>query len=442
MYVAAYHGHADVIQELVLLGSRSVEILNGQGSTPIFAAAQNGHVVAFNVLAQLGCSISANRLGDTALHCAASSGNCEIISALVHMGCTSINTPNTQGYTPMRRAAESGHTKAVELLVQLGCTTMDLVARDLIRSYANKHNCKKHLRLLRLLGVEASRSHANTIYHKYHDIMTEDIDEEKAAEVRQRVYFQRSLSSRLLLAYSRTLDLRASLIIKVEQDGTTVDCHIGLIQAVAQGNREKVVEWIDEHPECIALFNTKCYLNTPVHEAAKRGHVDILSLLYDRGFDIDVENKASNTAMHIAMVYDCRKIVERLICLGSQSLTDFNLRRGSPISIAVALNRRCMVELLARFGCLNYDFSRFTNHDYQSNDDIKCSTVYNIFYAVSSDRNIDLYPVIVREHLLSLDEDDLLAIRRRIYFQRSLSSRLLFQHDSLLARRMIITQKH
>ena len=319
---------------------------------------------------------------------------------------------------------------------------MDLVARDLIRSCANKHNRKKHLRLLRLLGVEAPRSHANTINHKYHDIMAVDIDEEKAAEVRQRVYFQRSLSSRLLLAYSRTLDLRTSLIIKVEQDGTTVDCHIGLIQAVAQGNREKVVEWIDDHPECVALFNTKCYLNTPVHEAAKRGHVDILSLLHDRGFNVDVENKASNTAMHIAMAYDRCEIVERLVCLGSLSLTTLNFRRGSPISIAVHLNHRRMIVSLARLGCLNYDFSHLINHEYQFDDNINRSTIYNIFYALSSDRNIDLFPTTAREHLLSLGEDKLLTIRRRIYFQRSLSSRLLFQHDSLLARRATIIQKH
>lgn len=226
MYIAAYNGHADAIVELALLGSRAVDIPMIEGCTPVFAAALNGHTLAFNTLAQLGCSVNVDRTGDSIMHHAVISGNCEIISALMHMGCTSINSPNKHGYTPMHKVIRGGRTEVVELLIQLGCTSMDVVAKEILKHSENKHNRKKILRLLRLLGLETQRTRANTVYRKFYDIMTTNVNEEKAAEVRNRVYFRRSLSSRLLLAYSRTLGSRASLIIKVEQDGVSLKYHV------------------------------------------------------------------------------------------------------------------------------------------------------------------------------------------------------------------------
>ena len=172
MYIAAEKGHVEIITKLVELGSHAIDTPARDGCTPMFAATWNGHVLA--------------------------------IETLVRLGSKAIDTPNNDGWTPMFAAALNGHVSAIETLVRLGSTAIDTPDNDgwTPVCWAARRGYTGCLKTLKLLGADCSTdgiSDREMISDEMVELLNARVDEDEAWEVRYRVYFRQSLVDRLLL---------------------------------------------------------------------------------------------------------------------------------------------------------------------------------------------------------------------------------------------------
>ncbi|MCD7463130.1 hypothetical protein HAX54_050014 [Datura stramonium] len=141
LHIAAIHGHVEVIQFLVSVGS-DPDMLDSQGWTPLHFAAHQGHVeavdfllnhstfakyaltkqgkTAFELAIDKGHSKLYNLLllGDT-LHRAARNGDVADIKKCIAEGI-SVNGKDQNGWTPLHRAAFKGRVEGVKVLVKHG----------------------------------------------------------------------------------------------------------------------------------------------------------------------------------------------------------------------------------------------------------------------------------------------------------------------------------
>lgn len=170
--------------------------------TPLFVAAEKGHVHIIRILIDHG-SQAIDTLGDydmTPMHVAAREGHHLVIEELVRLGSVSLNTQNAQLHTPIMLAAMNGQSTTIETIMRLGCTTID--TPDMFGTplwYAIRYTIRKDssVRVLKALGADRS-TFLRKLSGEDEKRMNEHIDEDYSLDVRYRVYFQRSLSARLL----------------------------------------------------------------------------------------------------------------------------------------------------------------------------------------------------------------------------------------------------
>ncbi|KAH0633946.1 hypothetical protein KY285_036697 [Solanum tuberosum] len=138
LHIAAIHGHVEVIQFLVSVGS-DTDMLDTQGWTPLHFAAHQGHVEAVGVLlnhsnfakyvvtkqGKTAYELAIDKghsklydvllLGDT-LHRAARKGDVAEIKKCIAEGAN-VNGKDQNGWTPLHRAAFKGRVEVVKVLV-------------------------------------------------------------------------------------------------------------------------------------------------------------------------------------------------------------------------------------------------------------------------------------------------------------------------------------
>ncbi|KAH0739750.1 hypothetical protein KY290_038455 [Solanum tuberosum] len=138
LHIAAIHGHVEVIQFLVSVGS-DTDMLDTQGWTPLHFAAHQGHVEAVGVLlnhsnfakyvvtkqGKTAYELAIDKghsklydvllLGDT-LHRAARKGDVADIKKCIAEGAN-VNGKDQNGWTPLHRAAFKGRVEVVKVLV-------------------------------------------------------------------------------------------------------------------------------------------------------------------------------------------------------------------------------------------------------------------------------------------------------------------------------------
>jgi predicted LPLAT superfamily acyltransferase len=85
MFVAAEKGHLEVVRVLVSSGADVNAAKTTDGATPVFMAAQNGHLEVVRVLVSSGADVNVARTTDgaTPVFMAAQNGHLEVVRALV-----------------------------------------------------------------------------------------------------------------------------------------------------------------------------------------------------------------------------------------------------------------------------------------------------------------------------------------------------------------------
>lgn len=219
MNIAARFNHVSVIEKLATLGSRSIDIPDNSGWTPLHNAVFNQNCGMVATLLRLGSDALdfPDKEGKTPIYVAASRGREYIATMLFAAGSQTIDVQNNQGCTPLFAAITHRHTSMVELLFQLGSQSLEVPTNSGITPMhqavrSNQISCMK---VLMALGAS---------YQHLWDFAEEDsarllldtgIDESEIAEIRYRVYFERSLVGRLLLDLERQKNLQVRRTIKL-----------------------------------------------------------------------------------------------------------------------------------------------------------------------------------------------------------------------------------
>ena len=122
LYMAAQHGHLDVVDLLLRHGARIDAYKHATRATPLHAAATQGHREVAAMLLQKGGDIGAKTSeGLTAMGCAVVQGHVEVVKLLLRYG-SAVNDPQGTGgdWTLLELASRCRHTSILSLLVAAG----------------------------------------------------------------------------------------------------------------------------------------------------------------------------------------------------------------------------------------------------------------------------------------------------------------------------------
>lgn len=168
MHYAAFSGSPAIIETLVRLGSRAIDLPDQNGSTPILVAATNQHE--------------------------------QSVQMLVRMGSRAIDTPDDQGYTPMHLAAGVRTDSVIETLVRLGSRAIDVHdnrGRTPLHLLLMGKGFASRVNLLRALGASTNID-TEGLSPEAINLLGKPMEEEEVVGLRYRVYFAHSLVDRLL----------------------------------------------------------------------------------------------------------------------------------------------------------------------------------------------------------------------------------------------------
>lgn len=119
LFVAAQNGHVKVVKLLLDAGAKR-DAVDVDGTTPLCIAVQNGHFNVVELLLEAGADINATSSnGVTPLVIAAYTGYYDIVKLLVERGAD-IEKVTKEGYSPLYAAAHAGYACIVALLVGSG----------------------------------------------------------------------------------------------------------------------------------------------------------------------------------------------------------------------------------------------------------------------------------------------------------------------------------
>lgn len=203
---AAKDGDFIAFEHAIRQNPHLIDTPNAEGRTPMYFAAHHGRVSIIETLMQLGCkTIDTAITSDsywTPMHVAADRGDASVIEILMRSGCTTIDALDRYGRTPLYLASMQENTSAIETLLRLGSQAID-IPEDNGTTPLDCAACfsSTSFRALKMLGanhLKLMQFDPDIIDFESIALMNKEIDENESAGLRRRVYFQQSLSGRLL----------------------------------------------------------------------------------------------------------------------------------------------------------------------------------------------------------------------------------------------------
>ena len=255
LHWAAQEGHAPIVK-LLLENKADVHAKGFRQETPLVKAIRHPAVVKLLLDAGADANIPVNVMGAppdyTLLDMAAHGGHVESAKLLLAHGVdTKLRTDS--GFTALHSAAFAGHEQMVRLLLKEG---LDANART-------------------TTGWTPMSSAASKIRSESDD--------------------------------TRADNARYTRVIKVLR---AHGVPLGLFGSIALGDIDRLRTLLEADP---ALANQKEPGSPVLHYAAKLGRKDVVSLLLDRGADVNTTDDHGSTALHVAAFWGRAKIAETLL---------------------------------------------------------------------------------------------------------------------------------
>jgi ankyrin repeat protein len=326
---AAEKGDPDIVKMLLQHGADIDALYDGGRAKPINNAVYNGHFEVVKILVQEGADLkfSKDSGADPVLHSAAYSGNAEIIEYLIKHGCD-VNEKGIFRDSALHVAAEHGKYHAAQILLKNGANVNaknDIFETPL--SLAIRETYSYNLHEMRKLLLDNSAGH-----NIFTAAATGRLDEVK----------------RLLNQNPEWINAEDTHMIHTSievNDGESISISFMTNSFAKIDPKKEAEESVRNYPEQFRIKNkdiesvkivikvtSEDHGNSPIHYAARKGHLDVVKYLVSKGADINADGE-NGTPFFQAIKNGRLDVAELLIQKGS------DINKGSPLDWVASKKR-------------------------------------------------------------------------------------------------------
>ncbi|MGC2422756.1 MAG: ankyrin repeat domain-containing protein [Nitrospirota bacterium] len=337
LHVAVKEGDGDAV---ITMLKKYPDLLDMQFEyrTPLYTAVENGHRNIVELLLEHGASLEADR-DKSPLHAAAEKGYKDIVELLLDKDADIEASDAIEHDTPLTYAVSNGHYDTAELLLNRGADPNDSLVQAIIED---------DLYMVKLLvnhGAIIDEEHIE-IYagEEIADFLKDAFEKQEA----NKVYLSdvnplAGMHEDPLAGMHDTL-LNSKIVHTAANP--LLDVH-PLFDAVRYGDYEGVEDLLSNNPALVNVCDGSQL--TPLHWAAKKGHIEIARLLLKYRSDVDAEDIYGWTPLHKAARWGRKTIAELLLRKGANVNARAN-NGSTPLDKAIRYERRQTENLLRQYG--------------------------------------------------------------------------------------------
>ena len=324
LHQAARKGHKEIVSVLLDAGC-PIDVVSSEGRSALHFAARSGAVDVIGVLVEGGLDVNIeDNVGCTPLHWASTCGELETVRELLRLGANSSMTVVAGNYgTPLHVAARGGHKEVMSVLLDAGCP-IDVVnseGRSALH-YAAGGGAVEVIGALVERGLDVNR-----------------VDNDGQTPLHTASAYGKLETVRELLR----LGANSSMTVVAGTDGTP------LHQAARKGHKEIVSVLLDAGCP-IDIRSSEGH--SALHYAAGGGAVEVIGVLVERDLDVNRKDNDGLTPLHLASAHGKLEAVHELLRLGANSsMTVVAGNHGTPLHQAAGMGHKEIVSVLLDAGC-------------------------------------------------------------------------------------------
>ncbi|OQR93252.1 cell 5A endo-1,4-betaglucanase [Thraustotheca clavata] len=316
LYVAAAHGHKDVVLSLILVGAMVDQKGIHGGNTPVHVAAKNNHKDALSVLisnkadsgytplyfaAEIGHDdvvqfhISAGARNQWApLHIAAKNNYLDVVKSLILARVYVNKADILTGITPLYFAAQSGHKD--DVLAQLSAGANENLDENIVFNIFNDTNDVDGF-TPRTIAIQNGHKHIDKLFDSW--VATKNKEH-------QKISLDTAAKNGQIYEVIRLISAGES-VDQPDKDGRT-PLHIA-----AQNGQERVIQFLIS--ACAdSNLSSKLIEYTPLYIFAKNGYENAIQLSISAGADLyQAIELTGYTLLHTAVENSHENVVQQFI---------------------------------------------------------------------------------------------------------------------------------
>jgi len=355
LHVCADVGNAALLDLLLKYGG-DVNARNQDGNTALHLAAWNGNADQVRMLKEHGADASIlNSDGNSALHFGALRGHKAAVGHILEMDGANPNATNSDNATPLQLAAEADEDEVVSMMASLRNIVLDGEnVRGWSPLYTAAYNGNRQMvNLLCKQGADPNHqntegwSAAHAAADQSHKAVVADLIEKYGSNV--NVQTNEGTTPLFFAAQRGNLNLVQYLIAHGAQPSLGNPGGWQPIHGACYNDFDDVVS---------VLIKSGCRLNDGVDEikgyapihiaiASEEANAKVVRMLLDAGANVNTQTSNGATALHLAIFWNSKYIVEYLLKMGAR--TDLrNSKNRRPIDLAVHYGNEELAALLAK----------------------------------------------------------------------------------------------
>ncbi|XP_067668066.1 serine/threonine-protein phosphatase 6 regulatory ankyrin repeat subunit A-like [Haliotis asinina] len=332
LHMACLGGNEDILKYMIFgtmknilsKGNISVHSRGMKKRTPLMAAAEGGHIGAFDLLVKKGANLSTqDKLGNNIFHAACLGGNENMVKYIMSHGFVNTDCNPKNDRLALMLAAERKHRQVFDYLRQI--QTPDFIHVD--KDFNN------------ILHVACIGGDVTIV--KF--LLSRDMD--------INIRGNRNRTPLMFAAEHGHKDIFELLVVEGADVSLEDDAGNTILHVACLGGHLEMVKYIFSRDYIRNYVETKGERGqTPVMLAAKSGHKSVFYLLVCKGASLSVKDYDGNNIFQVACIGGHVKMVE---CLLSNDIVDINeLRQDgkSALMLAVECGHKDVIDLLQHSG--------------------------------------------------------------------------------------------